>query len=341
MLNKPLVSIIIPVYNVEKYLRRCLDSVLNQSYKDWEAICVNDGSPDNSAKILAEYAERDARFKIINKENGGLSDARNVGLSFSKGEFILYLDSDDFIHPQTLEITVALAEKNNADMVLFQYDLKFFNKAKEKINNKNIFYTDLPQSRNIVYNTKKIHGYYVKNILFHCTERNRSFFVRRPVRRHCFVVLGLYRKNLLKDMSFIKGIIMEDFPWWSELLLKRPITIMTRLPLYFYMPNATSILNSSKALRMIESITSGIERVYSIYLSNASYKEQKYYKKEFLWPFIIIAMRKVKDLDNRLDLEVAVRAFSNLYNLGVFNDPPNFRSKKYFKRIKKLIKNEI
>ena len=71
----PAISVIIPVYNVEKYLRRCLDSVLNQTFTDWQAICVNDGSPDNSAAILSEYAARDARFKIVTKENGGLSDA--------------------------------------------------------------------------------------------------------------------------------------------------------------------------------------------------------------------------------------------------------------------------
>ena len=99
----PAISIIIPIYNVEKYLRRCLESVQNQTFTDWEAICVNDGSPDNSADIVREFAARDARFKLVNKENGGLSDARNAGMAVASGEYILYLDSDDFIHPQTFE----------------------------------------------------------------------------------------------------------------------------------------------------------------------------------------------------------------------------------------------
>ena len=98
------ISVIIPVYNVEKYLRRCLDSVLNQTFSDWQAICVNDGSPDASDKILAEYAARDPRFVVVTKENGGLSDARNAGMEHATGEYIMYLDSDDFIHPQTMEI---------------------------------------------------------------------------------------------------------------------------------------------------------------------------------------------------------------------------------------------
>ena len=95
----PAISIIIPVYNVEKYLRRCLDSVLNQTFQDWQAICVNDGSPDNSAVILDEYAKRDSRFVVVHKENGGSSDARNAGMKHATGDYIMYLDSDDlFTH---------------------------------------------------------------------------------------------------------------------------------------------------------------------------------------------------------------------------------------------------
>ena len=118
----PAISVIIPIYNVEKYLRRCLDSVLNQTFSDWEAICVNDGSPDGSAAILSEYAARDARFKIVNKPNGGLSDARNAGMAVATGDYVLYLDSDDFIHPQTMEITHYMAMRDGSDIVSFTYD---------------------------------------------------------------------------------------------------------------------------------------------------------------------------------------------------------------------------
>ena len=117
----PKVSIIIPVYKVEKYLPDCLNSVLSQTFQDWEAICVNDGSPDNCGKILDEYAQRDKRIKVIIQENQGLSLARNNGLKQAKGEYILFLDSDDFIYPQLLEICVSLAEKENAQMVSFSF----------------------------------------------------------------------------------------------------------------------------------------------------------------------------------------------------------------------------
>lgn len=97
-------SIIIPVYNVENYLRVCLDSVLNQSFTDWEAICVNDGSTDGSASILDTYARQDSRFTVIAQANGGLSAARNTGLDAAQGDYILFLDSDDWLEPDSLKI---------------------------------------------------------------------------------------------------------------------------------------------------------------------------------------------------------------------------------------------
>ena len=96
-------SIIIPVYNVESYLRQCLDSVLTQSFDDWEAICVNDGSTDGSAAILEEYSTKDNRFKVLTQSNAGLSAARNTGLKEAQGEYVLFLDSDDWLEPNTLQ----------------------------------------------------------------------------------------------------------------------------------------------------------------------------------------------------------------------------------------------
>ena len=101
---KPLISIIIPVYNVEQYLHRCVDSVLNQTYKNLEIILVNDGSPDNCPFICDEYAKKDKRIIVVHKENGGLSSARNAGLEIVQGEYISFIDSDDWIHENYNEI---------------------------------------------------------------------------------------------------------------------------------------------------------------------------------------------------------------------------------------------
>ena len=103
-MNNPLISVIIPVYRVEKYIRTCLDSVLNQSYTNWEMILVDDGSPDRSGEICDEYAERDQRITVVHKQNGGLSSARNAALDLPpRGEFVTFLDSDDFWHKDYLK----------------------------------------------------------------------------------------------------------------------------------------------------------------------------------------------------------------------------------------------
>lgn len=113
-------SIIIPVYNAEKYLRECLDSVLAQTYSDWEAICVDDGSTDVSGAILDEYAARDSRFKVIHQENGGEAVARNTGLVNATGEWVTWLDADDFYAADRLEEAVRIAEMENPDIIRFR-----------------------------------------------------------------------------------------------------------------------------------------------------------------------------------------------------------------------------
>ncbi|MGN1124999.1 MAG: glycosyltransferase family 2 protein, partial [Candidatus Gastranaerophilaceae bacterium] len=113
------VSVIIPIYNVEQYLARCLDSVINQTYKNLEIICVNDCSPDNSINILEEYSQKDNRIKIIQREkNGGLSAARNSGFDIAVGEYVYFLDSDDWIDLDYIEKMVAIASKYDSDIVL-------------------------------------------------------------------------------------------------------------------------------------------------------------------------------------------------------------------------------
>lgn len=122
-LSQPKVSVIVPVYNVERFLCECLDSVLAQTFTDFELICVNDGSTDSSPAILAAYEAADSRVHVINQENGGLSAARNAGLDAARGEYIAFLDSDDFALPDLLEKTVAAGERTGAEIVIYDYYL--------------------------------------------------------------------------------------------------------------------------------------------------------------------------------------------------------------------------
>lgn len=124
-LTKPIISVIIPVYNVEKYLKRCLDSIVNQTLKEIEIICVNDGSTDSSLNILEEYAQKDARIKIINKPNGGLPSAWNAGLETAEADFITFVDSDDWINNQTFKLAYNAMIQNDVDFVYWSADIIF------------------------------------------------------------------------------------------------------------------------------------------------------------------------------------------------------------------------
>ena len=125
------ISIIVPIYNVEKYLERCVDSLVNQTYENIEIILVDDGSPDYCPQLCDEYAKKDSRIVVIHKKNGGLSDARNYGLCKASGEYILYVDSDDYIELDSCEKLVN-GMANNVDMVVGAYKELRNNKVIEK-----------------------------------------------------------------------------------------------------------------------------------------------------------------------------------------------------------------
>ena len=121
-MNSPLVSVIIPCYNAEKYLKQCLDSVINQTLRDIEIICVDDESSDGTLDILTEYQKKDSRLKVITQKNAGAGDARNTGLRLAKGTYLSFLDSDDFFELNMLQEAYNLAELNQADFVVFNSD---------------------------------------------------------------------------------------------------------------------------------------------------------------------------------------------------------------------------
>ena len=111
-----MISVIIPVFNVEQYLGYCLDSLIRQSYNDFEALLIDDGSTDDSRTICDDYCQKDNRFHVIHKKNEGIAAARNDGMELAKGEYLYFMDSDDYIHPQALEVLVrALTDNENVD----------------------------------------------------------------------------------------------------------------------------------------------------------------------------------------------------------------------------------
>ena len=131
-MDMPKVSIIVPVYNVEKYLPQCLESLVNQTYRNIEIICVNDGATDNSLSILREYEKKDHRIVIVEQANKGLSGARNTGINYIHGKYLMFVDSDDWIDLETCECAVDIAEKENTDLIFWSYVREFENSSKKK-----------------------------------------------------------------------------------------------------------------------------------------------------------------------------------------------------------------
>ncbi len=208
--NKPEISIIMPVYNVEKYVAASLDSVLNQTFKDFELICINDGSTDNGWEIVKKYAAKDKRIKLIeNEKNIGLSSTRNVGLDNAHGEYIEFMDSDDFIHPQTLEIALYFAKQHDADIISWRIK-HLFNKN-EKIN----------YERYENFN----------NIPFEITLNPVTIWGLDTMNSSCNKI---YRRSIIGNTRFIPNVKYEDNPFVLELFYKNPKLGFIGLSLYNY-----------------------------------------------------------------------------------------------------------
>lgn len=332
----PIISVIIPIYNVEKYLRRCLDSVINQTFTDWEAVCVNDGSPDNSASILEEYAAKDARFKVITKENGGLSDARNVGLEHCTGEYIMYLDSDDLIHPQTMEIAHALAMRNGSDVVSWYKDKWFRPELIVRYKLGQNIDQALPRRIKRRYKLSEVDSYVTDDVFAHVVELSHSK-VKYPI-KHFYVWRHLLKKELIEDVKFLKGVTFEDFPWWSEVILKNPRVTITNLPFYYYFPNFGSIDLGSKRAKKVRNWIKGLSHSYDLYEERATDYQKAQWHKNCMWPVIIYQIaRKLKEIDIPEDIADIKGRLIELWDRGVFAEPLSSKERYYQGVIREFI----
>ncbi len=321
MKNMPAISVIIPVYNVEKYLRRCLDSVRGQTFGDWEAICVNDGSPDGSRAIIEEYASSDPRFILFDKENGGLSDARNFGLSKARGEYVVFLDSDDFIHPQTFEISLGLARKNGTDIVSWYKDPNYRNITMLR----HFLHLDTlgwrPAGFRRRFSTNKVRFCVTHDIMAHVTERSHPKGIEWPL-KHFYVWRHLMRRDVLDGVKFIKGITFEDFPWWSEVLLRNPSVTITYLPFYYYYPNFKSIDLGSSRIKKMRNWCIGLEHSYALYCAEADDRQMERWSANCKWPVINVMIGRWLPRFDSSSGECAelVSGLRRLWDAGAFDD---------------------
>ncbi len=285
MMNNPLVSVVVPVYNTEKYLRRCLDSVLAQTYPDWECLCVNDGSPDNSSAVLEEYSAKDSRIKVFNQENRGISCTRNFALQQAAGEYLIFLDSDDSIHPQLLEICVYQALRDDSDLVVYGLSHSYRNINK-------IFHLfGLPDYSPCCvwkYAKDKVPSVCTDNIYAYATERSHEKLegIDNKYRvKHCRVCLSLYRTSAIRDVRFFPGIRYEDFPWWGEALLHIRRATINNLPLYYYYPTRTSFILSSDDSVKVKNLEKAIAIAEKIYENAGTPYQKKVWEERFVTPF--------------------------------------------------------
>lgn len=230
----PFVSVVIPIYNVENYLRQCVDSVLNQSFRDIEIILVNDGSTDSCASICDEYFLKDRRIKVIHKSNGGLSDARNVGLQSASGRYIVFLDSDDYWQKiEGLHILVDNALKYNPDVLLFQAQ------KWNEYNNSFIADVDFDVSEINGKNTSDVVKYLISSQTYSmsaCTKLlNREFMINNKI-------------------VFEKGLLGEDLDWFMSLIDKNPQIYSVKENFYIYRWRSDSITQSIGLQNLIDGL---------------------------------------------------------------------------------------
>lgn len=274
--KKYAVSVIIPIYNVEHFLPRCLDSVKNQTLKNIEIICINDGSPDNCAEILQKYVKDDSRFNIITQQNQGLSASRNKGIALATGEYVFFLDADDYIHPQTLEIFYKTAKKSKSEVVI---STKVCRLAKDP----------LPKAK---YNVD-----YVKfSISLNPIDDLYKYRLVSAV-----VWNKLYRTEMIKKFRFIEGIYFEDWPFTTCVFSSIKDFAYINESLYIYNTMSASIVRSKFSIKKIHDYIYGIRYIYDYFHQNNRLKQWEIIRKKRISCSLKMVLSKITKSTENLD----------------------------------------
>lgn len=216
-----MISVIVPIYNVEEYLPACIESILNQTYKNLEILLIDDGSTDNSGKICDEYAKQDKRCIVVHQQNKGVSETRNTGLNHATGEYISFIDGDDYIHPQMLEILYEALQKGDYDFSMILYK-EVYTKEKFSVISDYV-YQEINQDQ-LIYN------------LYNSSLKNNIY----PEINFHVIWNKLYKKNFIGTLSFIKT-SSEDTVFNNSLYLKCKKAIIINQKMYYWVQRPTSI----------------------------------------------------------------------------------------------------
>lgn len=261
-MSEPLISIVVPIYNVELYLQECLESIIHQTYKKLEIILVDDGSPDGCPQICDSYQQKDQRIKVVHKTNGGLSDARNAGINVATGELISFVDSDDIISRKFIELLYKPFQKSkNVDISICKFKPFYNNKLKHSFTESQSIEVDLDTllSQNASLNT----------------------FLSMECNSACN---KLYRRRLFENIKFPKGKIYEDVSTTYKLLFNSNKIYSTQSQLYYYRVRSGSIMGAKSFsldyLNFVDAIHETIDWLYA----NGHSRYIKYYYPALLMP---------------------------------------------------------
>lgn len=233
-MTEGLVSVVLPIYKVEKYLDRCIESVVNQSYRNLQIILVDDGSPDNCPVLCDKWAEKDSRIKVVHKKNAGLGMARNTGIENADGEFICFFDSDDFVAEDTVEKAYTLAKEKNAEIVTFG----FCNVNSDGVTVK----TSIPETEKEVYEGEEILDEFLPDMIGPDTSNGRRTNLWMSMCGSLFS-MELIQRTGWRSVSEREN-ISEDV--YSLLVLYKDVRCVAVLPesFYSYCENATSLTHT-------------------------------------------------------------------------------------------------
>jgi len=309
---KPIISVIVPVYNVEQYLRKCLDSIIGQTVKDIEIIVVDDGSTDASGDICDSYLSKDSRIKVFHKDNGGLSSARNYGIEKSTGDYIGFVDSDDFIEPDMYETLLRILEKNNADMSMCGlYDV-FDGKPRKVFNKTEEWAVDNIKAMEIVLEAK----------IVSVTAVNK-----------------LYKRELFNTIRYPLGKTAEDAFVIIELLDKCSVVAITNEQKYHYIHRSNSITTnkfSKKTLDVIEAYEKNyciIEKKYTQLIDTA--------KMRLCWAYFYVLDRIIYDESHEYEEEKKNIILFLKKNIGFILNDKRFTSSRKIAALLLFVNNNL
>lgn len=286
----PLISVIVPIYNVEKYLARCVDSIVNQTYKNLEIILVDDGSPDRCPQMCDDYAEKDSRIKVVHKKNGGLSDARNAGMAVATGKYISFIDSDDYVSDDFFECLLDVMNKENSDIAECSV-VKFY-----EDNRFDEFSDDLSVK---TYDTQ---------------DAMSALIAENPFHQH--VWNKLYKTELVKDIPYAVGKLNEDEFWTYRVFGRANKVARLNKTMYYYFQRNSSIMGVGYNIRRLDALEGKANR--QKYIEN-NFPDLSTQAKIDLYGSCMFAYQSVlkfmSGADKKKALEL-IRKYRKMYNLS-------------------------